>query len=313
MSRRKSRKAAEQPVQAPAAAPGTEPAMDEIRALRERLDRVEKDQSPRDAWAMVADRHRIEREREIAAHTRVSPDTPCQACGDAEAVQRRLVSPLVLGASGWICDPCMQAVQPGWGTQSTRTLNRSQGVDRLACLAAGLAEFTEGFAVLASRYGLTFQLAQDSRGDGDGTAWSHLSDLAEWRRVGELAVRRHAAGFGVFPVATLPTPPEKRLGRVWDRKAGAVRLGLVEEAPEPPAPGELAAQLAAEETAIAQTLKDRKRAAKEAEAAAAETARQAEVRRHWRDHQRQLEREIKRQRAALRQDLRTALGRGGAA
>lgn len=309
MSRRKHRRnAAQPPVETQPQPQAPEAPTDELRALTERLSRLEQDQSPRDAWSLLADRHRLAHEREIAANTRTHPDTPCRACGDAQAVQRRLTHPDVLGSSGWLCDPCIRAVQPGWGTQSSRTMNRTQGADRLACLAAGMAEPTEGFAVLASRYGLTFSLAQDSRG-GDGTAWSHL-DTAQWREVGLKAVQRAAAGFGVFPAANpnrLLAPPVAELGRAYDRSTGVISLAVVEKAPVLPTAEELTAQLWAEEAAITRALKAQARQEKEEAAQAEKERREREIRSHHRAHQARLQAEYRAQSRALRGDLTAAL------
>lgn len=309
MSRRKNRRnAAQPPVQAPSLPQPTEAPTEELRALRARLDRIEQDQSPRDAWALLADRHRIAHEREIAANTRTRPDSPCRACGDAQAVQRRLAHPEVLGSSGWLCDPCIQAVAPGWGTQSTRTMNRTQGLDRLACLAAGMDQPTKGFTVLASRYGLTFSLAQDSPG-GDGTAWSHLN-TAPWREVGAKAVQRAAAGFGVFPAADprrLLAPPDVELAPAYNRVTGAIHPAITEKAPVLPTTEELTAQLRAEEAAITQALKTQARQEKEEAAQAEKERREREIRSLHRAHQARLQAEYRAQSRALRGDLTAAL------
>lgn len=299
---RKDRKTPEQPAQAPAPVPEVS---GELEALRARLDRVEQERAAPDAWAQMADRHRIEREREIAASTRVSPDSPCQACGDAVALQRRMVPAHVLGASGWLCDPCMQVVQPGWGTRTTRILPRSRALDRLACLVAGMDEPTEGFAVLASRYGLTLVLAQDAPGQGDGTPWSHL-DLSAWHEVGLKAARRAAAGFGVLPV---PPPPhlsegEHVIGRVLDlTHPRGYRLAPVEAQPEPSARDE-SARLRAEEGVIEAALKDRERVAEEKAQEAARAEERARVDAEYRKARRALEVAIKESADAHRRELR---------
>ncbi|NUK87124.1 hypothetical protein [Streptomyces lunaelactis] len=279
----------------------------ELDALRERLDRMEKDQAPRDAWAMVADRHRIEREREIAAHTRANPDTPCRACGDADAVQRRLVPAEIFGTSAWICTACVKACVPGWGTQTTRALNRSQAIDRLACLAVGMDAPTASFAALAGRYGLRLVLAQDAPGAGDGTPWSHLGDLAQWREAGIKATRRSAAGFGAFPAVdhrTLLAPRETELRRVWDPELGAARLGPVEVPPEPPTAEELAARLCAEEIAIEAALKDQVRQAREQAEQADKDAERTRIAREYRAAARAQEKLFQEERHKLREARR---------
>lgn len=303
---RKNRSTGNPPAAAPEPAPVPE-VSGELEALRARLDRVEQERATPDVWTQMADRHRIEREREIAAATRVDPDSPCQACGDAVALQRRMVDASLLGASGWLCDPCIQAVQPGWGTKTTRTLPRSRALDRLACLAAGMDEPTEGFAVLAGRYGLTFTLAQDSA-PGDGAPWSHLGDRGEWREVGIKAVRRAAAGFGVLPVIPASRAlgtPETVMGRVLDlTHPRGYRLAPVEVPPEPSAPGDLAALLRAEETAIEAALKDRGRVAEEKAQEAARAAERARINREYRKARRELEKAIQEERRKLRGALR---------
>lgn len=306
---RKNRSTGNPPAAAPEPAPVPE-VSEELEALRARLDRVEKDRATPDVWTQMADRHRIEREREIAASTRVDPDSPCQACGDASSLQRRMVPAHVLGASGWLCDPCMQAVQPGWGTKTTVTLPRSRALDRLACLAAGMDEPTEGFAVLAGRYGLTFTLAQDSApGDGTrGTPWSHLGDLAQWREVGIKAVRRAAAGFGVFPVipASRLAEGEHVIGRVLDlTHPRGYRLAPVEAQPEPSARDE-SARLRAEEGVIEAALKDRERVAEEKAQEAARAEERARVDAEYRKARRTLEKAIRSDAGIHRRELRAA-------
>ena len=280
MNRRNRRNRDEQPAQQPAAAPAPESAGEELRALRERLAAIEQRTAPEPTWHPL-DRHRAERERWIAANTRMDHADPCAACGAVGGEQRRTGGSQLL-ASAWLCEPCTEAVEIGWGTNRVLTPPRNECLDRLASLAAGQAEPTPGFRTLAKRYGLTFALARDAKG-GDGTAWSHLGDAAEWRSVGAKAVRRHAAGFGVFPAADttalrpemVPVPGPMRL---LNPNAPA----YVEAEREAPTQEEQAAQLQTEEKAVEAALLAAAAMGKERAAQAAKAAERARIDREYR-------------------------------
>lgn len=264
-----------------------------------------------------------EQQEEQAAHLAANTRTavaPCPACGVAEQAggKRHLVlNPEPLGISSWLCEPCTQAIEPGWGSQRSTILNRQQAHNNLACAAAGI-DPSHGFLTLAQRYGLRFLLAQDAKGAGDGTAWSHLPDgRDEWQRVGVLATRRAAAGWGVLPATRLTPEQAPDLGWVHDWSApGGGRPGYVHKAPEPVTREQLDATLRAEEAAIEAALtkqaQTRRREASEARAAAVRDEREADVKAKHRAAQQRLKREYEAGLRGLRSDMAAVLGKGAA-
>lgn len=257
MSRRKNRR--NNPEQAPVApvqpseeAPEPAVSADELRDLLDRLALVERQQQQPEDPSPVAARKR-ERERWAATNTRTDSDEPCPACGTAGGEQRRISGSLFRKSPAWACVPCVNVMIDGYDTNRVRTFTTAVTLDRLAALAAGMDRPTRSLRALASRHGLTFTLAMDSDG-GDGTAWSHLGqrDLGRWAEVGAKALRRDAAGFGVFPAVPVSAlRPEMVDGRVADlTHPRGWRHSLVPKPVEPPSAEQLAAQLAAEEAAI---------------------------------------------------------------
>lgn len=253
MSRRKNRRnsleqAPVAPVQTSGEAPEPAVSADELRALRERLAQVERQQQPENPSPVAA--RKREQERWAATNTRMDDTDPCPACGTVGGEQRRISGSLFRKSPAWACVPCVDVMIDGYDTNRVRTFTTGETLDRLAALAAGMDRPTRSLRALASRYGLTFSLAMDSEG-GDGTSWAHL-DLPRWREVGALAVRRDAAGFGVFPAVPVSAlRPEMVDGRVADlTHPRGWRHSLVPKPVEPPSAEQLAAQLAAEEAAI---------------------------------------------------------------
>lgn len=288
------------------------PDADELRVLRERLETLERTQAGPDAgWNPVA-AHRAEQDAWVAQRTREG-GAPCAACGGTPGVLRKVDSPAFGWSLGWLCDPCTQAVEPGWGTLRRTLLNAQESRNRLACLAAGLDAYVPGFLALAQRYGLTFSLACESDRTTAG-AWGHL-DVPAWREVGVKAQRRRDAGFGMHPAPLPPHlagEPESGIGSVVDWGApGGARPGIVTVEPPQPSPEELASLLRAEEEAVDAALaaqeRERVRAEKEAAAKAAEEAHRREVLAHYEEHKARLEAQIEQARAGLKGDLDRAL------
>ena len=286
MVRRKNRSEPAEPTPAAAAVSAEQLlAVQELAALKARLDEL--DQSRRGVDMSPVAIHRRERAEWLTNNTRTDHAAPCPACGLVGGEQRLTGRSASVLASAWLCAPCGDAVEIGWGESSRRIPAREDAFDRLACLAAGMDEPTRSFRALAVRYGLKFALARDSRG-GDGTPWSHLSEPARWLEVGVKAVRRDAAGMGVFPVVDPAALEQERvLGKVYDPSSPTgSRTAYVSPESEPPAAEELAAQLAAEELAVEQALTAQAAAAqladKERAAQAVKDAERARIDREYR-------------------------------
>lgn len=303
--RRKNREQAPAtPVQPPAVASAPTGATDELQVLRERLERLERleqaDRQAEDA-SPVALRRR-EEERWAALNTRTSED-PCRTCGAVGGEQRRVMGAMLRRTPAWVCVACVGAMIDGYDSNTTRTYSQAETLDRLACLAAGMERPTRSFRALAQRYGLTFTLAMDSDG-GDGTAWSHLGDLDRWAEVGARALRRDAAGFGVFPATPVSAlHPEMVDGRVVDlTHPRGWRHAMVPKPAEQPTEEQLAAQLAAEEEAIEAELAAQVRRKAERAEEAARKAERDRIDREYRVARAAQEALFEQERRRLRED-----------
>jgi len=307
--RRKNR--AEQPEPTPAAPVDGEQllAVQELADLKARLDELDQSRRGLDMTPLAI--HRRERDIWLATNTRSDHADPCPACGVAGGAQRLTGNNVTLLASAWLCVPCSGAVEIGWGESSRQLPARSEVLDRLACLAAGMGAPTRSFRFLAARYGLTFVLARDSRG-GDGTAWSHLGDRARWQEAGAKATRRDAAGMGVFP-ATDPAAlePDMVLGKVYDPSSPTMSRTDFIQKTAGPTPEELAARLDAEERAVEQALTEQAKAARTAaEERAAQDVRDAErarIDREYRAARKAQEKLFEAHRRGLRADRQAVL------
>lgn len=319
MARRKFRKSPETPQAAPETVRAPEPAPAPDTALLARLSALEEAVKGEDLTPAAVHNRTVLKER--ARTTRpagAGPAANCPYCGTVESSTGwRLME---ARRTEWACTACADVAEPPYVNGSRRIPHERDVPSLLACARLGIPPLF-WFAAFASRYGLRWQLATNpgagplgqklAPGAGNGP-WSHLADMPRWREVAALAEKRSQAGMGAFPpfdLATYFKGPAAVLRPTWDAAAGGPRLGhadVYDEAPDPNTPE----QLAAEAAAVEGLLKAQRLKAKELEAAAAEKARKDDVRRHYRAHQRKLEQEIKRQRAALRQDLSAALGRG---
>lgn len=296
----------------PQTAPEVTPALlqapvsaEEMAALRARLAAVESQTAPLDP-SPVAARQR-ERARLDAMFFRADSDTACPLCGRVGGAQRQFTGAMLIRTPAWVCDPCAQAVAPGIGTNTTRTFTESVTRDRLACLAAGMERATPAFRALAARYGLTFQLALDApEGAGNGTAWSHLGDLDQWREVGVKALRRDDAGLGVFPVTpTSALWPEMVDGFEYDpRHPLGRRFAQVPKPVEAPTAEQLADRLRAEEEAVEAELKAQTVRAAEAVKEEALRAERARIDSLYRKAVREFDKGVARHRKGLREDRR---------
>ncbi|MFI0144376.1 hypothetical protein [Streptomyces globisporus] len=280
-----------------------------LRALQERLDRLESggvepynpDRERRRAHAAA-----------LAEETRHDADEPCPACGLLGGEQRRTGSTRILPRQ-WLCVPCAGAVDPGWGSSTRPKHGEDRVLDRLAALAGGMDEPTQDFRALAARYGLAFSLASSPGVTGTGAAWGHLGDLDEWARVGRLAIRRQEAGLHAITVRVAPDDREFRMDKVFDPSSP---LGFrwasvpVEADPDEAARQALERDRAAlerEEATVERILRDRAREAKEQEAAEQREQRQAAIRAHYLEHKTRLDAEVADAQAALRAQLSRAL------
>lgn len=295
----------EAPVPTPASSDQTET----LRALQERLDRLES--GGVEPYNPDRDRRRAHAAA-LAEETRHDADEPCPACGVAGGEQRRTGSTSVLSRR-WLCVPCAGAVDPGWGSSTRPKHGEGRVLDRLAALAAGMEEPTQDFRALAARYGLVFSLASAPGAGGSGGAWSHLDDLDEWARVGRLAVRRQEAGLHAIAVRVAPDNRDFEMAKVYDPASphGSRWASVpVEADPKEAARQALERDRAAlerEEAAVERILRDRAREVKEQEAAEQREQRQAAIRAHYLEHKARLDAEVADARAALRAQLSRAL------
>ncbi|MGY5069381.1 hypothetical protein [Streptomyces griseus] len=311
MRRRKNRtpETPEARQEAPVPTPASSDQTETLRALRERLDRLES--GGVEPYDPDRDRRRAHAAA-LAADTRHDADDPCPACGVAGGEQRRIGNTMVLSRQ-WLCVPCAGAVDPGWGSSTRPKHGESRVLDRLAALAAGMEEPTRDFRALAGRYGLAFSLASAPGVTGTGAAWSHLDDLDEWARVGRLAIRRQEAGMHAISVRVAPGDQEFEMAKVYDPASPlGTRWASVPVEADPDEAARLArerdrAALEREEAAVDRILRDRAREAKEREAAEQLEQRRAAIRAHYLEHKARLDAEVEDAQAALRAQLSRAL------
>ncbi|TRV71178.1 hypothetical protein FKN01_32075 [Streptomyces sp. 130] len=289
-------------------------------AILERLATLEKTISGQDTGPIAVHNRQVLEEQ--ARDTRPAGPGPvphCSYCGlqDSSTGWRRTPS----ARGGWACTGCSLVANPPF-VNGRRTVPHSHDVPGLLASAYFDIEPIPWLLKFGQRFGLDWPYATEP----STTAWAHVGDLAQWRKVAALAVDRKRVGMNYLPPFdweawhNRPEPDMRRV-LVGGGHGEIPRTQLVEVQPEAPDPAEVErqalAQLAAEEKDVARRLKALRRQEKEAAAAASEAAAKAvrieEIRTHYHVHRDRLEGQYKVGLEELRQALHVALEREGLA
>lgn len=303
-----------QPPAAPAAPDAVDP------GLLERLEKLEKSVSGEDVGPLA----HYERQRlaEVAHTTRPAGPGPvphCSYCGLEDSATGWRRTPSARG--GWACTGCSLVANPPF-VNGRRTAPHDHDVPSLlASTHLGIPPI-RWLVRFGQRYGLDWTYATDPT----PTAWAHVGDLAQWRKVAALAVDRLTVGMDHLPPydweAHFNAPgPDVRAVPVRDFETGVYRSQWMEMPPKPLEPAEARrlalAQLDTEEKDVARRLKALRRQEKEAAAAASEAAamdaRRSEIHDIYVAHRQRLEQQHKAELRELRRAQEAVLEREGLA
>lgn len=244
-------------------------------AILERLALLEKTISGQDTGPIAVHNRQVLEEQ--ARDTRPAGPGPvphCSYCGLEDSATGWRRTPSARG--GWACTGCSLVANPPF-VNGRRTVPHPHDVPSLLASAHLGIPPIQWLVRFGQRYGLDWTFATDPT----PTAWAHVGDLAQWRKVAALAVDRLTVGMDHRPPfdweAHFNAPgPDVRAVPVRDFETGVYRSQWMEMPPKQVEPGEARrlalAQLETEEKDVARRLKALRRQEKEAAAAASEAA-----------------------------------------
>lgn len=295
--------------------PAATPAPDA--AILERLALLEKTISGDDIGpTAVHNRQVLEEQARDTRPPGPGPVPHCSYCGLEDSATGWRRTPSARG--GWACTGCSIVANPPF-VNGRRTVPHSHDVPGLLASAHFDIDPIPWLLAFGQRYGLDWPYATEP----SSTAWAHVGDLAQWRKVAALAVDRQTVGMNYLPpfdwdVWRTAPGPDMRWAPVRDLDGG-YRSQLVEVQPKAPDLAEVErqalAQLEAEEKDVARRLKVLRRQEKEAAAAASEAAamdaRRSEIHDIYVAHRQRLEQQHKAELRELRRAQDIALEREG--